>query len=214
MSLQARCCVSSDEVRNLAELKKYLDDRISQLRRELSVLETSSRAVSEMLSRMSFRTAEQVATPTMSREPVVAPIRQTATPTPVARPAPTPPPKSMEKEFPLKTKTGEPIGRFLVGEGLIRIIPAQHLSLSQRTPPFRAFFTERILKKMQDRDKELEAQGIITPDEAMGYSIKLDGDGITEIILTNIKDDARIREIKNAVTWTFEKMIEKTVEET
>lgn len=67
---------------------------------------------------------------------------------------------------------------------------------------------------MQDRDKELEAQGIITPDEAMGYSIKLDGDGITEIILTNIKDDARIREIKNAVTWTFEKMIEKTVEET
>jgi hypothetical protein len=120
----------------------------------------------------------------------------------------------MEKEFPLKTKTGEPIGRFIVGDGLIRIVPAPHLSLSQRTPPFRAFFTERILKKMQDRDKELEAQGIITLDEAMGYSIKLDGDGIKEIMVTNIKDDARIREIKNAVTWTFEKMIEKTVEET
>ncbi len=67
---------------------------------------------------------------------------------------------------------------------------------------------------MQDRDKELEAQGIVTPEETMGYSIKLDGDAIVEIIVTNIKDDARIREIKNAVTWTFEKMIEKTVEET
>ncbi len=142
------------------------------------------------------------------------PVRTMAPAPQVSRPTPTVSTSSMEKEFPLKTKTGEPIGRFLVGDGLIRIIPAQHLNLSQRTPPFRAFFTERILKKMQDRDKELEAQGIVNPDETMGYSIKLDGDAIVEILVTNIKDDARIREIKNAVTWTFEKMIEKTVEET
>lgn len=206
--------MSSDEVRNLAELKKYLDDRIGQLRRELSMLEGSSHAVSDMLSKMSFRTAEQVASPLPQRESAM-PLVRTMAPTPqVSRPTPTAPSSSMEKEFPLKTKTGEPIGRFLVGDGLIRIIPAQHLNLSQRTPPFRAFFTERILKKMQDRDKELEAQGIVNPEETMGYSIKLDGDAIVEIIVTNIKDDARIREIKNAVTWTFEKMIEKTVEET
>lgn len=206
--------MSSDEVRSLAELKKYLDDRIGQLRKELSMLESSSHAVSDMLSKVSFRTAEQVATPLPSREPTMPLVRQTTSPTQVSRQPQTPPPSSVEKEFPLKTKTGEPIGRFLVGDGIIRIIPAPHLSLSQRTPPFRAFFTERILKKMQDRDKELEAQGIISTDETMGYSIKLDGDGIIEIIVTNIKDDARIREIKNAVTWTFEKMIEKTIEET
>ncbi len=206
--------MSSDEVRNLAELKKYLDDRIGQLRKELSMLETSSRAVSDMLGKVSFRTAEQVTSPLPSRETTMSTPRPMTPPPQVSRPPITTPSSSMEKEFPLKTKTGEPIGRFLVGDGIIRIVPAQHLSLSQRTPPFRAFFTERILKKMQDRDKELEAQGIVTPDETMGYSIKLDGDGIVEIIVTNIKDDARIREIKNAVTWTFEKMIEKTVEET
>ncbi len=206
--------MSSDEVRNLAELKKYLDDRIGQLRKELTMLETSSRAVSDMLSKVSFRTAEQVVSPLPSREPTLSTPRPMTPPPQVSRPPITAPSASMEKEFPLKTKTGEPIGRFLVGDGIIRIIPAQHLNLSQRTPPFRAFFTERILKKMQDRDKDLEAQGIVTPDETMGYSIKLDGDGIVEIIVTNIKDDARIREIKNAVTWTFEKMIEKTVEET
>lgn len=206
--------MSSDEVRNLAELKKYLDDRIGQLRRELSVLEGSSRAVSDMLSKVSFRTAEQVASPIPQRESTQPPVRTMAPPPQLSRPTPTAPPSSMEKEFPLKTKTGEHIGRFLVGDGLIRIVPAQHLNLSQRTPPFRAFFTERILKKMQDRDKELEAQGIVTPEELMGYSIKLDGDALVEILVTNIKDDARIREIKNAVTWTFEKMIEKTVEET
>ncbi len=206
--------MSSDEVRNLAELKKYLDDRIGQLRKELSMLEGSSHAVSDMLSKVSFRTAEQVASPLPPRESAVPPVRAMAPPPQVSRPTPIPPSSSIEREFPLKTKTGEPIGRFLVGDGLIRIIPAQHLNLSQRTPPFRAFFTERILRKMQDRDKELEAQGIVNPEEAMGYSIKLDGDAITEILVTNIKDDARIREIKNAVTWTFEKMIEKTVEET
>lgn len=206
--------MSSDEVRNLAELKKYLDDRIGQLRRELSMLESSSHAVSDMLSKMSFRTAEQVASPLQPREATIPPARTMATAPQVSRPIPTAPSSAMEKEFPLKTKTGEPIGRFLVGDGLIRIIPAQHLNLSQRTPPFRAFFTERILRKMQDRDKELEAQGIVNPDETMGYSMKLDGDIIVEILITNIKDDARIREIKNAITWTFEKMIEKTVEET
>jgi hypothetical protein len=206
--------VSSDEVRSLAELKKYLDDRIGQLRRELSMLEGSSRAVSDMLSKMSFRTAEQVASPTPQRESTMQQVRTMTPPPQVSRLAPAATSSQMEKEFPLKTKTGEPIGRFLVGDGLIRIIPAQHLNLSQRTPPFRAFFTERILKKMQDRDKELESQGIVTPEETMGYNIKLDGDAIVEIHVTNIKDDARIREIKNAVTWTFEKMIEKTVEET
>ncbi len=206
--------MSSDEVRNLAELKKYLDDRISQLRKELSMLEGSSHAVSDMLSKMSFRTAEQVASPPQPRESALPPTRTMPSTSQVSRSASPTPSSSMEKEFPLKTKTGEPIGRFLVGDGLIRIIPAQHLNLSQRTPPFRAFFTERILKKMQDRDRELETQGIVAPDETMAYSIKLDGDNIVEIIVTNVKDDARIREIKNAVTWTFEKMIEKTVEET
>lgn len=206
--------MSSDEVKNLAELKKYLDDRIGQLRKELSMLEGSSHAVSDMLSKLSFRTAEQVASPPQTREPTVPPTRMMAPSPQTSRPPPPMPSTAAEKEFPLKTKTGEPIGRFLVGDGLIRIVPAQHLNLSQRTPPFRAFFTERILKKMQDRDRELEAQGIVTPDETMGYSIKLDGDNIVEVIVTNVKDDARIREIKNAVTWTFEKMIEKTVEET
>ena len=206
--------MSSDEVRNLAELKKYLDDRIGQLRKELTMLEGSSHAVSDVLSKVSFRTAEQVASPLPPRESAAPPVRTMPSAPQVSRPPPMAQSSSMEKEFPLKTKTGEPIGRFLVGDGLIRIIPAQHLNLSQRTPPFRAFFTERILKKMQDRDKELEAQGIVNPEETMGYSIKLDGDAIVEILVNNIKDDARIREIKNAVTWTFEKMIEKTVEET
>ncbi len=178
------------------------------------MLEGSSHAVSDMLSKMSFRTAEQVASPPQPRESALPPTRTMPSTSQVSRSASPTPSSSMEKEFPLKTKTGEPIGRFLVGDGLIRIIPAQHLNLSQRTPPFRAFFTERILKKMQDRDRELETQGIVAPDETMAYSIKLDGDNIVEIIVTNVKDDARIREIKNAVTWTFEKMIEKTVEET
>lgn len=204
--------MSSDDVKNLAELKKYLDDRIVELRRELAVLESSAHVVNDMLGKISFRTAEQVATP--AREPVPSGYRPPVPPQPIVRQTPPPTPAAIEKEFQLKTKTGEPIGRFIVGENTIRIIPAQHLNLSQRTPPFRAFFTERILKKMQDRDKELEAQGIVTPDEAIGYSIKLDGDSIKEILVTNIKDDARTREIKNAVTWTFEKMIEKTVEET
>ncbi len=205
--------MSSDEVRNLAELKKYLDERIGQLRKELTLLEASSHVVSDMLSKLSFRTAEQMAMAT--REPSVQTSRQPIPPVTTGRLGPSPlPVTSTEKEYPLKTKTGEPIGRFLVGEGLIRIIPATHLNLSQRTPPFRAFFTERILKKMQERDKELESQGIITEDEAMGYSIKLDGDNIKEVLVTNVKDEARIREVKNAVTWTFEKMLEKTVEET
>ncbi len=208
-----RCRVSSDEVRSLAELKKYLDDRIGQLRKELAVLEASSHAVSEMLSKLSFRTAEQIATTIKEPSAQVARPQIPAPSTPRQSP-PLQQPASMEKEYPLKTKTGEPIGRFLVGDAIIRIIPAPHLSLSQRTPPFRAFFTERILRKMQDHDKELESQGIVSPDETMGYSIKLDGDNLKEIIVTNVKDEARIREIKNAVTWTFEKMIEKTVEET
>jgi hypothetical protein len=42
------------------------------------------------------------------------------------------------------------------------------------------------------------------------HEIKLDGDAIREIIVRNIEEEARIRELRSSIRWTLERMMEKT----
>jgi hypothetical protein len=43
----------------------------------------------------------------------------------------------------------------------------------------------------------------------MDYEVKTKGDVLTKIFVKNVVDERRIRELKNAVRWTFERMLEK-----
>jgi hypothetical protein len=62
---------------------------------------------------------------------------------------------------------------------------------------------------MKKKDEEEVARKKKSPDEVIDYTIETDGDLIKEIIIRNVKDETRIREIRSVVRWTFERMLEK-----
>ncbi len=96
-----------------------------------------------------------------------------------------------------------------IGEGYIRIVPAQDIELNINIPPFRQFLVEKVLEEMRRKDREAVERGELREEEALDYEIKTKGDILTEIFVKNVVDERRMRELKNAVRWTFERMLEK-----
>ena len=89
-----------------------------------------------------------------------------------------------------------------------RVVPAEDKSFNVNTPPFMAFLVERVLTKMQEKDRGAAETGEIPPEGILSYDISRDGDEIREITIRNV-DAERSRELKSTIRWTLEKMHEK-----
>ena len=181
-----------EAAKSLAELKKYLEDKVAALSIELEHLKTLIKLVDEALAKVSFKPASALE---VSKEAVQAA-----------------PARSLETEMLILASSrmgNRLLGKMYIGEGYVRIVPAQDLELNINIPPFRQFLVEKVLEEMRRRDREAVERGEIKESEALDYEIKTKGDILTEIFVKNISDERRMRELKNAVRWTFERMLEK-----
>jgi hypothetical protein len=95
-----------------------------------------------------------------------------------------------------------------MSEDSMRVVLAEDKKFDINTPPFKTFLLERVLLKMQEKDREAASTGKIPPDKILTYNITREGDIIREITIQNIKPD-RSRELKSTIKWTLEKMYEK-----
>lgn len=210
--------MSESETKNLAELKKDLEERISRTERELNLLRLSLKLVDEALAAVSFQPASRLIerpepeAPKAVPEPkvAVAPkvVVEPKPPKEVAAPPPTP---VAEQSFPIKSKTGEDLGTMYIGKNYVRIAPRPDLTFSVRTPPFQSFFVDRVIGEMRRKDEMAADAGAKDPSSMIEYDIKLDGDTIKEIAVRNIDEDARVRELRSSIRWTLERMLEKTL---
>jgi len=184
-----------DLVKSLADLKKYLEDKLSALTAEVENLRLLIRLVDEALAKASFKPASalEVAKEVMQQVPPLQP-------------------RGLETETLILASSrmgNRLLGKMYIGEGYLRIVPAQDLELNVNIPPFRQFLVEKVLEEMRKKDREAAERGEIKDDEAMDYEVKTRGDTLTEIFVRNVVDERRVRELKNAVRWTFERMVEK-----
>ena len=89
-----------------------------------------------------------------------------------------------------------------------------HITLSEdknfgiNTHPFISFFVERVLAKMQEKDKEDASKGKLDPEKIVSYDLKQDGNTLREITIRNVRSE-RTRELKSSIRWTLEKMYER-----
>jgi len=180
----------SEKVRRLAELKALLERRVKEAETELEGLRVLLEHVDESLLAKGFRRAKAL-------EP-----RPTVTEKPAIRL------EEHEQVVPLKTSGGSLLANLYIAENLIRVVPAEDKSFNVNTPPFMAFLVERVLTKMQEKDREAVEAGEIPPEEILSYNISRDGDDIREITLKNVGAE-RSRELKSTIKWTLEKMCEK-----
>lgn len=212
--------MSVSDTKNLAELKKDLEERISKAERELNLLKLSLKVVNEALTAVSFQPASKLIEHPEPEAPKAVPEQKVAVAPRIpaeAKPlkevaAPTPAPAPVaEQPFPIKSKTGEDLGTMYIGKNYVRIVPRSDLVFSVRTPPFQSFFVDRVIGEMRRKDEMAADAGAKDPSSMIEYDIKLDGDNIKEIALRNIDEDARVRELRSSIRWTLERMLEKTV---
>ena len=102
----------------------------------------------------------------------------------------------------------ELLAQIYTEKDVMHITLAEDKNFDINTPPFTSFFVERVLAKMQEKDKEDASKGKIDPEKTVSYDIKRDGNIIKEITIRNLRSE-RSRELKSSIRWTLEKMYER-----
>jgi len=189
-----------EKIKKMAEFRTLLEKRIQEIETELEGLRVLLEFIDTALLEKGFKRAEIV-------KPALPPIEVAPLPPPTL-PEVAPPIVEYEMAVPLKTVTGELLANLYVGEDSLRVVLAEDKEFNINTPPFMSFLVERVLAKMQEKDREAVRTGEITPDKIFSYNIVREGDVVREITIRNIAPD-RSRELKSTIRWTLEKMYEK-----
>ncbi|KPV64318.1 MAG: hypothetical protein AOA66_0278 [Candidatus Bathyarchaeota archaeon BA2] len=185
-----------EKIKKIAELRGLLEKRIEDIETELEGLRVLLGFVDDMLIEKGFKRAK-----------IMKPV-----PTP-AETVPEPPAMEYERSIPIKTVAGDLLADLYMEEDSMQIVLAEDKSFDVNTPPFTSFLVDRVLAKMQEKDREAASTGEITPDKIISYNIVRDGDLIREITIRNVRKE-RLRELKSSIRWTLEKMYEKTMQTT
>lgn len=186
----------ASSTKELADLKSYLEKRLEELRQEEKILETMIKLVNEALGSASFVKASEL----VQRPPERAELEK-----PAAKP---PEEKPLEEALITATSTGEKLARVAVFPRRIEIVFLREFNIN--TSPFQNFFVRRLLEGFKRQDEDLIARGEKGPDEVIAYSIEEEGGTLRKVVIENYGDKDRVREIKSALRWTLNRMLEKS----
>lgn len=197
----------SDKVRKMAELRGLIEKRIIDIETELEGYRSLLDVLNGVLIEKGFRRADfQRATPELARAPSEEEALSPSKSIKIEEPEPST--AGEEQVIPFKTVTGDLLANLYLGKDSMRIVLAEDKRFTVDVPPFMAFLVERVLAKMQEKDKEAATAGELMPDQILSYEIVRDGDVLRELTIRNVGED-RARELKSTIRWTLEKMYEK-----
>ena len=181
-----------EKIKKIAKLRATLEKRVKTMETELGELKTLLSLIDATLLKEGFKRAE------ISKS-VQAPQKQAAPPIPIV---------AHKKGVPLRTITGDLLAQLYSEKDSMQIVLAEDKAFDINTPPFTSFFLERVLAKMQEKDKEDAKEGKLAPENTLSFSIKQDENIIREITINNLRRE-RSRELKSSIRWTLEKMYER-----
>ena len=181
-----------ETIKKIAKLRATLEKRVEAMEAELVEMKTLLSLIDTTLLKESFKRAE-------ISKPVQPPQKQETPPPPVV---------PQKRGVPLKTVTGDLLAELYPEKDSMQIVLAKDKNFDINTPPFTSFFVERVLAKMEEKDKEDAKEGKLAPENILKFSMKQDGNIIREITLHNLRRE-RSRELKSSIRWTLEKMYER-----
>jgi hypothetical protein len=195
-------------MKHIADLKAFLEERVAELKEEITDLEeelqTYEKAlegVDAVLTKEGFKSAAEMMKTSAQEEPLFKPISETI---------PEKKEKVEKKEYPIKDKTGNLLGKASVSGNTISIIPEKDLKFSAQAPPFKSFFWGKIINRMETEDDKAIKDGTLSKSEKITVDIiKDDADVIQNIIVQNFRKYDRMMDIINTITWTFRTLSEE-----
>jgi hypothetical protein len=185
--------LENERVKRLAEAKSYIQKRIDELESEVELLKLILSVIDTALSRESFTKAAEL--------PREAP-----------REAPQAPPAEADlgaqvSEAAVTSRDGRELARLVVYEKGLVIKPLMDLPVD--SPPLRSFFIAKVLEGYKRKDEELVRAGEIPEDEAFDYEVAEEGGLVKEIIVRNYRERRRLDEIRSALRWTLNRVLER-----
>ena len=188
-----------EKIAKMTEFRGWLQKRIEELETEIEGFRTLLEFTDASLVEKGFKRAE-IGKPYPTAPEAAAPApHKTTNSIPITED---------QEAIPLKTATGDLLANLYITEDSMRIVPSEEKGFNVNTPPFTSFLVERVLAKMQEKDREAAGGGELMLEEILSYKIIRDGDNIQEVTVKNVRPE-RLQELKSTVRWTLEKMYEK-----
>ena len=181
--------MSNPEIQVLLKIRTELNTEVDRLKDMIARLEDHIVSLDAQIARGSFVTADSA----IPRGGAAAPPSSTIE---------TGEPQTVT----IMNKAGDlELGMVETIEQTMRIIPAEHAIYDITRGAFARFFLERILGKFQQEDRHRVENGEIEWEDAFDFEVNADDNILDEMVIRNIGDDARQKEIHTALRWALEK---------
>lgn len=171
-----------EDVKKAAELKLWLESRITELQEEMDRLKEALDYVDSTLRASTFRPASELVAPSVE----IAEMREIK-----------------------RDKGGQPIAIASITSGRVVIEPIENVTLRVDVPPFKSFLLGKILQGMKTRDEDLVAKGKLEAREELRYDFEEQDGAVAKVVVENYREKSRLNEILSTVGWTFSRMLEK-----
>jgi hypothetical protein len=191
--------------KRLAELKSYLEKRVSDQEAEVRNLRSYLETVDSLLAEKSYR---KVQLPQSSQPPISQPSLSQPS---LSQPSPSPPDIESNPPQSIRTISGVHLANIFVEGHDMRVVPSGEIKFDVNAPPLRSFLVGKVLEPLKVKDEEATRKQELTPDDVLSYEIDKEGAVLKQIHVKNYGDERRLNELKNAVRWTFRRMYEKTI---
>jgi len=180
------------DLKRLAEMKAYLEKKISDSEKEIDRLRSMVEIVDSLLADKSFR-------------PVKIPTPMQTEPTADLKRLPS-------EIWPIATPEGTHLADVQTSESEITLVPDPNIRYDVTSPPLRAFLIARVLDPMHAKDGELARTGQLNPNLILVYELQEDEGILKALRVRNYRDQSRLTELRNAMRWTIRRMYEKTLQ--
>jgi hypothetical protein len=104
----------------------------------------------------------------------------------------------------IRSRSGAVLATLTYTKDEARFQISPDLELRRDDKPFSSFLLRKVLEAMSRDDEERVRLGELDRERMIKYEIVYDGDRVSEILVKNYRDEARLRDIINSVRWTLE----------
>lgn len=199
---------SEEEVKKAAEMREWLEERISEAENELLRLKDMQSMVDSILRRTSFVPATELRS-SNSQQAKNQSAEQSSSEVRSEMQVPVQKSQSEETRELRRAKDGKLIATALVSADRIVVVPSSDVRVSQTIPPFQNFFVNRIVKGYESKDQELVSSGKLDSKQTLKFGVEESEGNISKVTIENYREKARLNEILNTINWALTKMLEK-----
>jgi predicted regulator of Ras-like GTPase activity (Roadblock/LC7/MglB family) len=189
--------LENPEIRVLLELRRELDEQLTELREKADQIESYIQALDSVIGVSSFATADAAIGAAATADALGARAEEGAAALTSDEP----------RTIQVMNKPGDlELAIIELDTQTLSVTPASHAIYDIKRGAFARFFVERILGQFQQEDRHRVENGEIEWEQAFDFEVRADEGVLQQIVIRNYGEGNRLNEIQNTLRWALEKI--------